>query len=293
MAFANASEINAIAVENRKFHQQTKVDWMNRTAADPLFKFLAAQVDKNKDTILADLKANAKKQYIPTVSIFSLNECVFDKKPGSREDCRHDPINLWFIRGPMTVLEYVKDAGSALGVQHDTPSTLIPEEFWQFGGKAPDEQNDFYQTLKESDSLRLLENYLGDNFSCHVDRKEIRRLKQFTAYKVEISVQFHLTKRPVFRKEQIAAAVQRYEARQKAITEDRRMDRWNELYEEDEKLAEQLEVIPWPYVGLNAFKASGITARRKLIYSEMYPEDGPEYDQDDLNKAAVANRQGF
>ena len=262
---------------------------MNRTAADPLFKFLAAEVDKNKDAILANLKANAKKQYIPTVSIFSLNECVFDKKPGSREDCRHDPVNAWLLRGPMTVLEYVKDAPG----WHDTPSTLIPEEFWQFGGKAPDEQNDFYQTLKESDSLRLLENYLGDNFSCHVDRKEIRRLNQFTAYKVEISVQFHLTKRPVFRKEQIAAAVQRYEVRQKAIAEDNRMDRWNELYEEDEKLAEQLEAIPWPYVGLNAFKASGIKARRVAIYSEMYPEDGPEYDQDDLNKAAVANRQGF
>ena len=289
MAFANASEINAIAVENRKFHQQTKVDWMNRTAADPLFKFLAAEVEKNKETILANLKANAKKQYIPTVSIFSLNECVFDKKPGSREDCRHDPVNAWLLRGPMTVLEYVKDAPG----WHDTPSTLIPEEFWQFGGKAPDEQNDFYQTLKESDSLRLLENYLGDNFSCHVDRKEIRRLNQFTAYKVEISVQFHLTKRPIFRKEQIAAAVQRYEVRQKAIAEDNRMDRWNELYEEDEKLAEQLEAIPWPYVGLNAFKASGIKARRVAIYSEMYPEDGPEYDQDDLNKAAVANRQGF
>jgi len=25
----------------------------------------------------------------------------------------------------------------------------------------------------------------------------------------------------------------------------------------------------------------------------MYPKDGPEYDQDDLNKAAVSNRHGF
>ena len=293
MAFASNQQINAIVVENRKFHHQTKVDWMNRTVADPLFKFLVAEVDKNKEKVLADLMTNAKKQYIPTVSIFSLNECVFDKKPGSREDCRHDPINLWFIRGPMTVLEYVKDATSSVGNQHDTPSTLIPEEFWQFGGKAPDEQNDFYQTLTESDSLRLLENYLGDNFSCHVDRKEIRRLKQFTAYKVEVSIQFHLTKRPVWRKEQIAAAVKRYETRQKAIEEDKRWDRWNELNEEDNRLAERLEAIPYPYVGLNSFEVSGILARRKVIYAEMYPDDGPEYDQDDMNKAAVANRHGF
>jgi hypothetical protein len=34
-------------------------------------------------------------------------------------------------------------------------------------------------------------------------------------------------------------------------------------------------------------------ARRKIIYAEMYPEDGPEYDQDDLNKMDLANRRGF
>jgi hypothetical protein len=102
-----------------------------------------------------------------------------------------------------------------------------------------------------------------------------------------------LTKRPVFRKEQIAAAVKRYETRQKAIEVDRRMDRWQQLYDEDKKLAEELESIPYPFTGLNAFKVSGIAARRKIIYAEMYPKDGPEYDRDDINKAAVANRNGF
>ena len=238
---------------------------------------------------MADLVTNAKKQYIPSVYIFNVTECVFDKKPGSREDCRHDPVNAWLLRGPMTVLEYVKDSPG----WHDTPSSLIPEEFWAFGSMAPDEQNDFYQTLRESDTLRLLENHLGDNFSCHVDRKEIRRLNQFTAYKVEVSIQFHLSKRPVWRKEQIAAAVKRYEERQKAIEEDKRWDRWNELNEEDNRLAKRLKAIPYPYVGLNSFEVSGIVARRKVIYAEMYPDDGPEYDQDDMNKAAVANRHGF
>ena len=289
MAFASNQQISAIAVENRKFQHQTKVDWMNRTVADPLFKFLVAEVDKNKEKVLADLVTNAKKQYIPSVYIFNVTECVFDKKPGSREDCRHDPVNAWLLRGPMTVLEYVKDSPG----WHDTPSSLIPEEFWAFGSMAPDEQNDFYQTLRESDTLRLLENHLGDNFSCHVDRKEIRRLNQFTAYKVEVSIQFHLSKRPVWRKEQIAAAVKRYETRQKAIEEDKRWDRWNELNEEDNRLAKRLKTIPYPYVGLNSFEVSGIVARRKVIYAEMYPDDGPEYDQDDMNKAAVANRHGF
>ena len=289
MAFASNQQISAIAVENRKFQHQTKVDWMNRTVADPLFKFLVAEVDKNKEKVLADLVTNAKKQYIPSVHIFNVTECVFDKKPGSREDCRHDPVNAWLLRGPMTVLEYVKDSPG----WHDTPSSLIPEEFWAFGSMAPDEQNDFYQTLRESDTLRLLENHLGDNFSCHVDRKEIRRLNQFTAYKVEVSIQFHLSKRPVWRKEQIAAAVKRYEERQKAIEEDKRWDRWNELNEEDNRLAKRLKTIPYPYVGLNSFEVSGIVARRKVIYAEMYPDDGPEYDQDDMNKAAVANRHGF
>ena len=289
MAFASNQQISAIAVENRKFQHQTKVDWMNRTVADPLFKFLVAEVDKNKEKVLADLVTNAKKQYIPSVHIFNVTECVFDKKPGSREDCRHDPVNAWLLRGPMTVLEYVKDSPG----WHDTPSSLIPEEFRAFGSMAPDEQNDFYQTLRESDTLRLLENHLGDNFSCHVDRKEIRRLNQFTAYKVEVSIQFHLSKRPVWRKEQIAAAVKRYEERQKAIEEDKRWDRWNELNEEDNQLAKRLKAIPYPYVGLNSFEVSGIVARRKVIYAEMYPDDGPEYDQDDMNKAAVANRHGF
>ena len=289
MAFASNQQISAIAVENRKFQHQTKVDWMNRTVADPLFKFLVAEVDKNKEKVLADLVTNAKKQYIPSVHIFNVTECVFDKKPGSREDCRHDPVNAWLLRGPMTVLEYVKDSPG----WHDTPSSLIPEEFRAFGSMAPDEQNDFYQTLRESDTLRLLENHLGDNFSCHVDRKEIRRLNQFTAYKVEVSIQFHLSKRPVWRKEQIAAAVKRYEERQKAIEEDKRWDRWNELNEEDNRLAKRLKTIPYPYVGLNSFEVSGIVARRKVIYAEMYPDDGPEYDQDDMNKAAVANRHGF
>ena len=262
---------------------------MNRTVADPLFKFLVAEVDKNKEKVLADLVTNAKKQYIPSVHIFNVTECVFDKKPGSREDCRHDPVNAWLLRGPKTVLEYVKDSPG----WHDTPSCLIPEEFRAFGSMAPDEQNDFYQTLRESDTLRLLENHLGDNFSCHVDRKEIRRLNQFTAYKVEVSIQFHLSKRPVWRKEQITVAVKRYEERQKAIEEDKRWDRWNELNEEDNRLAKRLKTIPYPYVGLNSFEVSGIVARRKVIYAEMYPEDGPEYDRDDMNKAAVANRHGF
>ena len=263
---------------------------MNRTAADPLFKFLASIVDKKKNNILADLAVNAKKQYIPTVSFFCVYETVFPKKMGGREDTRHDLVHDWQRPGPpKTVLEYVKDAP----VWHQTPSRLIPEEFWQFGGKAPDEQNDFYGTLQDSDTLRLLENHLGDNFSCHVSRKVMFLRQQYTTYEVEVSIQFHLTKRPVFRKEQIAAAVKRYETRQKAIEEDRRMDRWQELYEEDKNLAAELEAIPYPYVGLNAFKVSGITARRKIIYAEMYPEDGPEYDRDDINKAAVANRHGF
>jgi hypothetical protein len=287
MAFATAQQINAIAVENRKFQHQTTVDWMNRTVADPLFKFLGAEVDKNRDTILARLVASAKKQYIPTEVIFSLNECVFDKKPGSREDCRHEQARTFNDR-PITVLEYTKQHKV-----HETPSDVIPEEFWAFGGKAPDDQNDFYKTLQHSDTLRLLENHLGDNFSCHVGRKEVRKTIQYTIYRVDISVQFHLTKRPEWRKEQIATAVQRYETRQKAIEEDKKWDRWDELNREDEKLAEELESIPYPFTGLNAFKVSGITARRKIIYAEMYPDDGPEYDQDDLNKAAVANRHGF
>jgi hypothetical protein len=189
----------------------------------------------------------------------------------------------------MTVLEYVKDEP----VWHQTPSRVIPEEFWQFGSKAPDEQNDFYGTLQDADTLRLLENHLGDNFSCHVSRKVMYLRPQYTTYEVEISIKFHLTKRPVFRKEQIAAAVKRFAIRQKAIEEDKKWDRWNELYEEDKKLAEELESIPYPFTGLNAFKVSGIVARRKIIYAEMYPEDGPEYDRDDINKAAVANRNGF
>ena len=126
-----------------------------------------------------------------------------------------------------------------------------------------------------------------------MDRKQTYRFSQYTQYQVEVSVQFHLTKRPEWRKEQIGAAVKRYEMRQKAIAEDRRMDRWQILWDEDEKLAEQLESIPYPFTGLNAFKVVEITARRKAIYAEMYPEDGPEYDKDDLNKAAVANRHGF
>ena len=263
---------------------------MNRTVADPLFKFLASIVDKKKNNILADLAVNAKKEYIPTISFFHIYETVFAKKMGGREDTRHDLVHDWQRPGPpKTVLEYVKDAP----VWHQTPSRLIPEEFWQFGGKAPNEQNDFYGTLRDSDTLRLLENHLGDNFSCHVTRKAMFLREQYTTYEVEISIQFHLTKRPVFRKEQIAAAVKRYDTRQKAIEDDRRMDRWHQLYEEDEKLAAELNAIPYPYVGLNAFKVSGITARRKIIYAEMYPEDGPEYDRDDINKAAVANRNGF
>ena len=288
MSFASASEINVIAVENRKFHHQTTVNWMNRTVADPLFNYLMDLMNRKKDRIMDTIKESTKKDYIPTATVFSVYECVFAKKMGSREDCRYDAIREW-SRRPMTVLEYVKDEPG----WHDTPSSLIPEEFWAFGHMAPDEQNDFYQTLKDSDTLRLLENHLGDNFSCHVDRKEIRKREQFIAYKVEVSIQFHLTKRPAWRKEQIGAAVKRYEERQKAIEADRRMDRWQELSEEDDRLSKRLEAIPYPYVGLNAFEVSGIVARRKAIYTEMYPDDGPEYDQDDLNKAAVANRRGF
>jgi len=287
MAFATHQQINAIAVENRKFQHQTTVNWMNRTVADPLFKFLAAEVDKNRDTILADLAESAKKQYVPSVVVYNVYECDFAKKPGQREDCRLDRARTFDDR-PITVLEYTKQHRV-----HETPSDVIPEEFWAFGGKAPDDQNDFYKTLQHSDTLRLLENHLGDNFSCHVLRKETRKTFQYTVYRVDISVQFHLTKRPIFRKEQIAAAVQRYETRQKAIEEDKKWDRWDELNREDEKLAEELESIPYPFTGMNAFKASGIAARRKAIYAEMYPDDGPEYDQDDLNKAAVANRHGF
>ena len=291
MAFASQQQINAIAVENRKFHHQTKVDWMNRTVADPLFKYLAAEVDKNKEEILADLTESAKKQYVPSVVFFSLNETVIDKKPGSWEDCRNDPV---IIVGPRrkqrTVLEHLNECRPWC---HETPAEIIPDEFWAFGRKAPNDQNDFYQTLRSSDTLRLLENHLGDNFSCHVWRKETRRFSQWTEYHLEVSIQFHLTKRPEWRKEQISAAVKRYEVRQKAIDEGRRMDRWNKLYEEDKKLAEELESIPYPFTGLNAFKVSGITARRKIIYAEMYPNDGPEYDQDDINKAAVENRRGF
>ena len=289
-SFASAQQINAIVVENRRFQRQSKVDWMNRTAADPLFKFLVTEVSKRKDRILADLAEAAKKEYVPSVCIFSVNECVFTKKPGSREDCRHDPVIAQFmVREPMTVLEYVKEEPG----WHDTPSSLIPEEFWQFGHMAPDEQNDFYETLRDSDTLRLLEDYLGNNFSCHVDRKDFRKRNQFTAYKVEVRVQFHLTKRPIWRKQQIDAAVERFKKRQDLLAEDRRMDRWHELNDEDGKLAERLEAIPYPYVGLNAFEVAGIVGRRKAIYAEMYPNDGPEYDQDDINKAVVANRHGF
>ena len=289
-SFASARQINAIVVENRRFQHQSKVDWINRTAADPLFKFLVTEVGKRKDRILADLAEAAKKEYVPSVCIFSVNECVFTKKPGSREDCRHDPVIAQFmVREPMTVLEYVKEEPG----WHDTPSSLIPEEFWQFGHMAPDEQNDFYETLRDSDTLRLLEDYLGNNFSCHVDRKDFRKRNQFTAYKVEVRVQFHLTKRPIWRKQQIDAAVERFKKRQDLLAEDRRMDRWHELNDEDGKLAERLEAIPYPYVGLNAFEVAGIVGRRKAIYAEMYPNDGPEYDQDDINKAVVANRHGF
>ena len=289
-SFASAQQINAIVVENRRFQHQSKMDWMNRTAADPLFKFLVTEVGKRKDRILADLAEAAKKEYVPSVCIFSVNECVFTKKPGSREDCRHDPVIAQFmVREPMTVLEYVKEEPG----WHDTPSSLIPEEFWQFGHMAPDEQNDFYETLRDSDTLRLLEDYLGNNFSCHVDRKDFRKRNQFTAYKVEVRVQFHLTKRPIWRKQQIDAAVERFKKRQDLLAEDRRMDRWHELNDEDGKLAERLEAIPYPYVGLNAFEVAGIVGRRKAIYAEMYPNDGPEYDQDDINKAVVANRHGF
>lgn len=237
---------------------------------------------------MMDLKESAKKVYIPSVSIFSVYECVFAKIPGSRDDCRHESVRAW-SREPMSVLDYVTEAPG----WHDTPDKIIPEKFYKFGHMAPDDQNDFYQSLRDSDTLRLLENYLGDNFSCHVERKEIRKTLQFTAYKVEVCIQFHLTKRPIHRKEQIAAAVQRYADRQKAIEEDKKWDRWNELNEEDNRLAARLEAMPYPYVGLNAFEASSIVARRKVIYAEMYPEDGPEYDRDDLNKAAVANRHGF
>jgi hypothetical protein len=291
MAFASFQQIKAIAVENRKFHHQTKVDWMNRTAADPIFKYLAAEADKNKDEILTDLTESAKKQYVPSVPIFRFHECVFDKKPGSHEDCRNDPV---ILPGPQrkkrTVLEYLNECRPWA---HETPAEIIAEEFWAFGRKAPNGQNDFYQTLKDSDTLRLLEDHLGNNFSCHVRRKEVRRFSQFTQYHVEVTVQFHLTKRPEWRKEQIDAAVERFKKRQDLLAEDRKMDRWNELYEEDKKLAEQLEAIPYPYVGLAEFQVSSIMARRKLIYKEMYPNDGPEYDQDDLNKMDLANRRGF
>ena len=288
MAFASNQQISAIAVENRKFQHQTKVNWMNYTFADILFNRLKDIADRKKEEIMMDLKESAKKVYIPSVSIFSIYECVFAKILGSRDDCRHESVRAWSPK-PMSVLEYVTDAPG----WHDTPDKIIPEKFYKFGHMAPDGQNDFYQTLRDSDTLRLLENHLGDNFSCHVERKEIRKTLQFTAYKVEVSIQFHLSKRPVWRKEQIAAAVKRYETRQKAIEEDKRWDRWNELNEEDNRLAERLEAIPYPYVGLNSFEVSGILARRKVIYAEMYPDDGPEYDQDDMNKAAVANRHGF
>jgi hypothetical protein len=292
MSFASSNEINAIAVENRKFHKQTMVNWMNRTAADPIFKYLAAEVDKNKDEILADLVASAKTQYIPSVPIFRVGECVFDKKSGCHEDCRNDPV---IIVGPCskqrTVLEHLNELRPWC---RDTPAEIIPEEFWAFGSKAPNDQNDFFQTLKDSDTLRLLENHLGDNFSCHVNRKETHRFSQWTEYHVEVSVQFHLTKRPDWRKEQISAAVKRYDMRQKAIAEDCHWDRWQELYEEDKELAAQHEAIPYPYVNSSAFeKANRITERRKVIYHEMYPEDGPEYDQDDLNKMDLQNRRGF
>ena len=287
MAFASNDQIRAIAIENRKFHHQTKVDWMNRTAADPLFKFLAAEADKKKDRILADLTAAAKNQYIPTVSIFSVYETVFAKKPGQRDDCRYDSARTFSDR-PMTVLEYGKQYKF-----HHTPSDLISEEFWQFGSKAPDDQNDFYETLRDSDTLRLLENHFGDNFSCHVDRHETRKTFQYTVYRVNVSVQFHLSKRPEWRKEQIAAAIKRFEQRQKAIEEDKKWDRWDELNREDERLAEKLEAIPYPFTAPHAAMVEKIVARRKTIYAEMYPDDGPEYDQDDLNKAAVANRRGF
>ena len=264
---------------------------MNRTAADPIFKYLAAEADKNKDEILTDLTESAKKQYVPSVPIFRFHECVFDKKPGSHEDCRNDPV---ILPGPQrkkrTVLEYLNECRPWA---HETPAEIIAEEFWAFGRKAPNGQNDFYQTLKDSDTLRLLEDHLGNNFSCHVRRKEVRRFSQFTQYHVEVTVQFHLTKRPEWRKEQIDAAVERFKKRQDLLAEDRKMDRWNELYEEDKKLAEQLEAIPYPYVGLAEFQVSSIMARRKLIYKEMYPNDGPEYDQDDLNKMDLANRRGF
>ena len=278
-------------MENRKFHKQTIVDWMNRTAADPIFKYLAAEVDKNKEEVLADLTESAKKQYVPSVAIFRVAESVIDKKPGCHEDCRNDPV---IIVGPRrkqrTVLEHLNECRPWC---HETPAEIIPEEFWAFGSKAPNEQNDFYQTLKDSDTLRLLEDHLGDNFSCHVGRKETRRFSQWTEYKVEVTVQFHLTKRPDWRKEQINAAVERFKKRQNALAENRRLDRWQELNEEDKKLAEQLEAIPYPYVGLAAFEVSSIVGRRKAIYDEMYPNDGPEYDQDDINKAAVENRRGF
>ena len=287
-SFATSNQINAVKVENRKFHHQTTVNWMNYTIADIFFNFLKDIADNKKDQIMMDLKESAKKVYIPSVSIFSVYECVFAKIPGSRDDCRHDSVRAW-TREPMSVLEYVTDAPG----WHNTPDRLIPEKFYKFGHMAPDGQNDFYQTLRDSDTLRLLENYLGDNFSCHVERKEIRKTLQFTAYKVEVCIQFHLTKRPEYRKEQIGSAVNRYVIRQKSIAEDKKWDRWNELNEEDNRLAARLEAIPYPYVGLSAFEVSSITARRKVIYTEMYPEDGPEYDQDDLNKAAVENRRGF
>ena len=291
MAFASQQQIRAIATENRKFQHQTMVNWMNRTVADPLFKFLAAEVDKNKEEILADLAESAKKQYVPSVVFFSFNESVFNKKPGSREDCRNDPVILVGPRRKQrTVLEHLNECRPWC---HETPASIIPEEFWAFGRKAPNEQNDFYQTLRSSDTLRLLENHLGDNFSCHLARKETRCFSQWTEYRMEISIQFHLTKRPDWRKEQIAAAVKRYEVRQEVIAAEKQWDRWNELHEEDKKLAAELEAIPYPYVGLAEFQVSGIKARQMAIYAEMYPDDGPEYDQDDINKMDLANRRGF
>jgi hypothetical protein len=285
VSFATQQQIRAIAVENRKFHQQTKVDWMNRTVADPLFKWIASLADRHKDSILAEITAAAKKEYIPTVSIFSVYETVFAKKPGSREDCRHDTVHQP-MDNPTTVLECVKQ-------WHDTPSRLIPAEFWEYGSKAPDNQNDFYETLRDSDTLRLLENHFGDNFSCHITRKMIRNTEQFTIYKLDVNLQFHLTKRPEWRKEQISAAVKRFEIRQKAIEADKKWDRWDELNREDEKLADQLEAIPYPFTAPHAAMVKKIVARRKAIYAEMYPEDGPEYDRDDLNKMDLENRRGF
>ena len=46
MAFASQQQINAIAVENRKFHHKTVVEWMNYTVADILFNYLKDIVDR-------------------------------------------------------------------------------------------------------------------------------------------------------------------------------------------------------------------------------------------------------